>query len=360
MNNMYHELLSAWCNAMLSLQVRDINVPGIYGGIMCPACSRIHGRSADAVYPFLYMAHATSEERYLRAAIDLLAWSDHSSLPDGSWINEPTGNEWKGITVFGALALAEALRHHGEVLDESTRTRWEERLHRAAEFLDGFMTIHTGNINYPVSASAALAVAGEYFSESRYTDHARELAHQVLAYFSQDNKMLFGEGHPGDGITPRGCRAIDLGYNVEESLPALALYGRTVGDEEVLTMVTDSLRSHLEFMLPDGAWDNSWGARNYKWTYWGSRTSDGCHMACALLAGRDPHFAEAARRNTELLAACTHDGLLYGGPHYQEHGELPCVHHTFCHAKALAAALDYRMPESDASVALPREKAVGV
>ena len=39
--------------------------------------------------------------------------------------------------------------------------------------------------------------------------------------------------------------------------------------------VATSLRAHLEFMLPDGAWDNSWGTRNYKWTYWGSRTSDG-------------------------------------------------------------------------------------
>jgi hypothetical protein len=29
--------------------------------------------------------------------------------------------------------------------------------------------------------------------------------------------------------------------------------------------------THLEFMLHDGAWDNSWGTRNFKWTYWGNR-----------------------------------------------------------------------------------------
>ena len=26
----------------------------------------------------------------------------------------------------------------------------------------------------------------------------------------------------------------------------------------------------------DGGWDNSFGTRNNKWTYWGNRTSDGC------------------------------------------------------------------------------------
>jgi hypothetical protein len=85
----------------------------------------------------------------------------------------------------------------------------------------------------------------------------------------------------------------------------------------------------MEFMLPDGAWDNSWGTRNFKWTWWGSRTSDGCHPAYRLLADRDPRFAEVSRRNLALMAACTHDGLLYGGPHYRAAGYAPCIHHTF-------------------------------
>ena len=67
-------------------------------------------------------------------------------------------------------------------------------------------------------------------------------------------------------------------------------------------------------MLPDGAWDNSWGTRNNKWSYWGSRTSDGCQPGYGLLAKKSPEFAEAVRRNTRLLKACTHDGLLHGGP----------------------------------------------
>lgn len=160
----------------------------------------------------------------------------------------------------------------------------------------------------------------------------------------------------------RGCWPVDLGYNVEESLPNLILYGLTTGDEEVLDIVTESLRQHLNFMLPDGGWDNSWGSRNYKWTYWGSRTSDGCQPAYLLLADRDSRFAEAAYRNTKLLKECTNDGILYGGPHYFSHGELPCLHHTICHAKALAAVLNHKpiLDMENIKRVLPRDKAEGV
>ena len=100
-------------------------------------------------------------------------------------------------------------------------------------------------------------------------------------------------------------------------------------------------------MLPDGAWDNSFGSRSNKWTYYGSRTSDGCAPAYVLLADRHPAFMEAARRNIELTKACTYSGLLYGGPHYRRHGEHACTHHTFEHANALACVLENLDKEYD-------------
>ncbi|WP_431211296.1 hypothetical protein ACQ86N_36240 [Puia sp. P3] len=54
---------------------------------------------------------------------------------------------------------------------------------------------------------------------------------------------------------------------MEETLPSLALYGLLNKDEELLQRLTAALRTHMEFMLPDGGWDNSWGTRNYKWTW---------------------------------------------------------------------------------------------
>jgi hypothetical protein len=308
------------------------------------------------------MARATGDAKYVRAGVAVHEWSERQvSRADGSWVNDVTLSSWQGITVFHAIALAEALHHHGLLLDATTRKQWTERLARAAKFLDGFISIETGNINYPVTASYCLALCGQVLGEPRYTERGRGLAHASLVQFTA-NGFLAGEGHPLKGVTAKGCRAVDLGYNVEESLPALALYSVLTGDKVVLDQTIAALRTHMEFMLPDGAWDNSWGTRNYKWSWWGSRTSDGCHPAYVLLADHEPKFREVARRNLELMAACTHDGLLYGGPDYFAHGDLPCIHHTFTHAKALATVLDRGGANLDSieRVALPREEAYGL
>ena len=134
------------------------------------------------------------------------------------------------------------------------------------------------------------------------------------------------------------------------------------GDAEFKALITRTLQAHLEFMLPDGAWDNSFGTRMAKWTYWGSRTTDGCQPGFAVLADANPAFATAVYRNTELMRCCTRDGLLHGGPHYASHAVKPCVHHTFTHAKALAAVLDRGGLAEKISPAapLPRTEADGV
>jgi len=142
----------------------------------------------------------------------------------------------------------------------------------------------------------------------------------------------------------------------------LVMYGLLTKDEEVLDTVTRSMQTHMEFMLPDGGWDNSWGTRNYKWTYWGSRTSDGSQTAYALLANRDARFYKAALKNTQLMQQCTKNGLLYGGPHYIAHNVIPCVHHTFSHIKALATVLEYGDPKLKINadkIVLPREENYG-
>lgn len=358
--NLYSDVLKTWCDSLVGLQIVKAEDIAVHGAIQCPACPRIHGRCADALYPLMYMARTTGDRKYLEAAVRVQAWSDNVTQPDGSWLNEVSGSTWKGITVFGTIALADALHYHGELLDSKVRERWMDRLSRAIKFLDGYMTMNTGNINYPVTSSLAFAAAGRVLGNERYAQRAREFAHDSLKYFTK-NYFLFGEGKPKDATTAKGARPVDLGYNVEESLPALAMYGLMTGDKEVVEYTVNALKTHMEFMLPDGGWDNSWGSRNYKWTWWGSRTSDGCQPAYALLAGHDPVFREVAWRNLEQLAACTHDGLLHGGPHYRVHGEKPCVHHTFTHAKALATVLDHSgavRPEQ--RMELPRGREYGL
>jgi hypothetical protein len=358
----YADLLRIWCDGLIAHQVVEPADPALRGGLLCPACGIIHGRCGDAVYPLLRMAHNTGEAKYLQSALIVHEWSERQvSRADGSWINDVTLSSWQGITVFHAIALAEALHHHGSVLDSATRTRWTERLARAANFLDGFITIETGNVNYPVTASYCFALCGEVLGEPKYTERGRQLAHASLEQFTPGG-LLAGEGHPLKGVSAKGCRPVDLGYNVEESLPALTMYSLLTGDNVVLERTIAALRTHMEFMLPDGAWDNSWGTRNYKWSWWGSRTSDGCHPAFVLLADREASFREAAWRNLELMGACTHEGLLFGGPDYLAHGDLPCIHHTFTHAKALATVLDRGLANlrTTERISLPRDEAYGV
>lgn len=358
---LYTDLLKTWCDGMIARQITEFRDPAFYGGLLCPSCALIHGRCGDAVYPLLKMAHTTGDLKYVRAAKLVHEWSQAQvSRPDGGWVNDVSLSTWQGITVFHAIALAEALHHHGEVLDKPTRAAWTDRLAAAAKFLDGFISIETGNVNYPVTATLAFVLCGQVLGQPHYVERGRKLARRVMEQFTPDG-FLFGEGHPLDGVSPKGCRPVDLGYNIEESLPSLALYSLLAGDKPVEQQVVAALKTHMEFQLPDGAWDNSWGTRNYKWSWWGSRTSDGCHPGFVLMAHHDPRFREAARRNAELMQTTTHDGLLYGGPHYKIHGDLPCIHHTFTHAKALATVLDRgSFPANPERPPLPRDGAYGL
>ena len=356
MANFYFDLLKEWCDALVELQITEHKRPELYGGILCPSCARVHGRCGDAVYPLTYMADVTKDAKYLECAKLLFDWSENMARPDGSYIND-TNSVWNGITVFASIQLGEALLYHGGILDAETIEKWQARLRKAADYL--YSTELRNNINYPITCAASMAVAYHVLKDEKYAAKARKLAHNALEFFTPEG-LIFGEGKPNDTVTKKGCRPVDLGYNVEESLGGLVTYGLLMKDEEVLAAAEKSMLAHLAFMLPDGAWDNSWGSRSNKWTYWGSRTSDGCQIAYGLLADRNPLFAEAAYRNALLYRRCTHGGLLHGGPMYATAKEPPCVHHTFCHAKALAAVLNHGLEAPARRTALPREEAAGL
>ncbi len=356
-------LLKQWAAALIKLQVTDKARTDDYGGIWCPADKMVHGRSGDTIYPFFYLASQTNDSRYADAAVLLYRWMERRvSRPDGSWLNEPQPGSWLGTTVFSAIALGETLKHHGALMEASFKAEITARLKKAGDFIYNTFTIDYGNINYPITASYGLSLLGRLLDEPTFSAKGKELAQQALHFITAKDGFLHGEGDPYYQASKKGCYSVDLGYNVEESLPSLVLYGRLTQDEEVLQAVTRSLQTHLEFMLPDGGWDNSWGTRNYKWTYWGSRTSDGSQPAYALLAGRDPVFYKAALQNTRLMQQCTHDGLLNAGLHYPSLHISPCVHHTFTHIKGLTTILEYGDATAKApaqTLILPREKAYG-
>lgn len=338
--NALSALLRQWCDALVKHQICAPDDPTQDGGLLCPACGRIHGRCADAVAPLLCMAERTGDEAYLHTARRLFAWGENMLCADGS-IRNDAGSDWRGVTVFQAIALHDALARHGHLLRENERAAWMLRLRRMGDWL--FENLAVGAhayINYYAANACAMALLGRLFCETSYLSRAKELADYCFSHVS-GNGLLFGEGSPHDAQTKKGCFSIDAGgYNAEESLPCLTRYAETMRDTDALMRCRALWRAQLHWMLPDGAWDDSVGTRAFKWTYWGSRTSDGCQDALFALGKDEPVFAEAAWRNFLLLRACTHDGLLFGGPDLKQHGDAPCIHHTFCHAKAIAGALD--------------------
>lgn len=341
--NFAFELLADWCVALLKLQNTDASKPAEFGAFRCPACGVLHGRCGDATLPLLYLAQRTQRQVFLDAALHLRTWMLNVEAPDGAWLNDPgPSHTWKGITVFGAVVLAESLHYHSNLLEPVLREAWMKRLRKALNFVSSnFHWNNYSNVNYPVTAAYALALGGRVLGDRVLVERGRDFAVRALEFITEPSRLLYGEGKPYEWRSPKNCVPVDLGYNVEESLQALALYALLMREEHILKPVVATLKAHAQFLLPDGGWDNCWGTRSYKWTWWGSRTSDGCVPAYALLAKRAPEFAATAILNLKQLRACTHSGLLYGGPHQRAHGVAPCIHHTFCHAKSLATLLEH-------------------
>lgn len=361
------KLLTEWMDTFLTYQYTSPH-PALDGGVLCPACARVHGRIGDAVLPLMYLADKTGNSKYLLGAKRLMAWMENVHRPDGSWMNDVHVSDWNGTTVFAAIALYEALHHHGHLLDDSTRNHWKQQLLQAGEFIMNNPFIYSRNrkgmrnmnVNYSASATYALYAIGEMCNRPDFKEEARIVAADLKSYFTDHDYFLYGEGPNIWSETKNGCRPVDLLYNVEESLPNMAFYAAMAKDTELLSLIERSMNTHLEFMLPDGAWDNSWGTRSFKWTYWGGRTSDGFMGGYYLLASRHPAYAEAICRNIKLLKEATHDGLLYGGMHYRVSGIPPCIHHTFGHAKALASFLELPPLKNQPSRELPRDAEYGM
>ena len=189
------DLLRQWCGKLLELQVRSVDNPALKGGILCPACAGIHGRCFDAIYPFLYLADADKDERYLEGAKMLFDWAEQTvSREDGSYVND-TNSEWKGTTVFSVIQLIEALEYHGHLLDQETYDKWKARIAKAAEFLCGFKTFEVCNVNYRITNSLAMHLCGEFLGEEKYIRRGRELAGLAAGQITESG-ILAGEGRP--------------------------------------------------------------------------------------------------------------------------------------------------------------------
>ena len=354
MADKYQKLLIEWCDALLMAQVTD-EKEEFFGSFRCESCAFPHGRADNAIYPLVCAYSLTRDAKYLDGAERLLVFRKKLTLASGAVQNDFT-SAWQGITAFSAIGLLKTLLYFGKILPSSLKREIENCAVSAARWVHDNMVIgFPAYVNYYCAAALVNALYREIYHDEGYQARAKELLDYCLGCFTA-NGLLYGEGKPHDDRSPKGCLPIDIGYEAEESLPCLLHAAELLGDQKALDKLTQHALKLLDFMLPDGGWDNSFGIRNNKWTYYGSRTSDGAIGAFALLAKRDALFGEAAERTYGILASCTANGFLHGGPHYAQNGQKPCVHHTFCHASALADALREGIREPQKRILLPTER----
>ena len=357
MSDKYQKLFIEWCDGLLGAQITDEESP-FFGGFSCQSCHFPHGRADNAVYPFVYAYTLTGDKKYLAAAERLFVFRKKLTLPSGAVQND-FSSPWQGITAFSAIGLLKTLLYFGDKLPHSLKSDVENCALASARWVHENMVVgFPAYVNYYCAAALVNALYACLYGDEAYRARAEELLAYCLNLFTPSG-LLAGEGKPHDDRSPKGCLPIDVGYVAEESLPCLVHAAALLRDDSALAALTAHAERLLDFMLPDGGWDNSFGVRNNKWTYYGSRTSDGVIGAFAYLAKRNPLFGEAAERTFALLKRCTAGGLLYGGPQYFANGQKPCVHHTFCHVCALADALHEGLSETPRTSLPCDEKRVG-
>ncbi|MBE6761299.1 MAG: hypothetical protein E7551_03340 [Ruminococcaceae bacterium] len=362
--NEVYSLLKEWCDYMLDHTVKGIEDPNLKGAMLCPACGFVHGRFADSILAYTLLYTETGDEKYLKAADEAVDWSENNVLtPEGTWYNDINAT-WYGTGLFSAMALGETLHNFKGKIPEDIYNKWYKIFVRMAEGCKVFVHYdwYKPVINYYCGAAAFFAFCYRFLGDEKYKAEANYWEEIISHQFDSDG-LLFGESHPIDDISKKGCYGIDLGYNLEESLQLLIQYALYIEDEVKLKFYCDKALAHLEFIMPDGAIDNSFGSRHNKWTYWGSRTSDGVQEAFPRVAKYDRRFAKTAALNFDLLRRCTVNGAFYGGLMQHDANQPACIHHSFAHTKALALMYLY-MDEKDfenlENVTLPRETAYGI
>ena len=322
------QLLRIWCDTLLSYQIQT-NTPYTNNALLCPACHVIHGRIADLCFPLTVLWAKTGDDSYLAQADRLIDWSEYNLNNERRLWRNDANNPWFGTSAFAAMSMGEAVFYFGDRLPSCYKEKWTAIFTRMtdvfAQMGDEFHPV----TNYRCGISALLALAWRLTGNVFYYERAKYWISRVLNRFDSEG-LLYGEGDPT--AAPDGSHTIDMGYNLEESLPLLLRYATLTGEH--MDFFRARLHDHLAFLLPDGGIDNSFGVRQNKWTYWGSRTSDGLIEGLALVLD-DPVFADACDRVLRLYERCTHNGLL-AMPMAHECGEPTCLHHTFAHAKALA------------------------
>jgi hypothetical protein len=276
----------------------------------------------------------SGDEKYATAAIALGNWLLPLQQATGAWGEEwPNYDGWTGTTADQLLSLAAAYVILKPKMSATESSNWLASINKAADFVQ--TTFPVTNINYSPTGAVALVLAHQASTAPKqaWLDKAKSLVDSIVSSTTADD-FITGEGN-----------GVDLGYNIAQSIGYIALYGLLV-DPKYLTNAVTFLKTHEYFIYPNGAIDNSWGTRSFKWTLEsGTKTAPGVYLSLGLLADKDPTFL----RGEQLAMAYLQDDALDAqnwvvyGPHADRHTTTnpPNIYATFARAQAIATVIEY-------------------
>lgn len=349
----YLEALKPLVDQLVSTQITDPNDPD-YGALVSPSTNPQpnprHSRAAEAVFPLAVAYKHTGEARYKTAAIILGNWLVGLQQDNGAWGEDwPDHDGWNGTTADQLISLAGALELLRPELSESEQQAWDAAITKAADFsLERFPG--TSNINYTPTAAVGLVLAHRAVGKPKtvWLEKAKSLIAHVASKVNEDN-FITGEG-----------KGVDLGYNIAQTIGFIAWYGILQDSPETVDLAASLLKTHQYFMYPNGAIDNSWGTRSFKWTLEsGSKTAPGVHFTFGLLADQDPSLLRGALLALDWLQNHAMDGenrVVYG-PHAYLHDNSnpPSNYQTFARAQSIATAIEFG-PEATEQAPIPAEQ----
>jgi hypothetical protein len=332
----YLKTLYQLSDLLLSTQITKTDPA--YGALVSPSTNPdnqpIHSRGAEAVYPFAVAFKYSQNAKYADAAVLLGNWLTTVQNAAGAWVEEwPATSGWDGTTADQLISMAGAYAILKSRLSAQENGRWVDSITKAADFVQ--TTFPKGNINYTPTGAVALVMASQALPSPKagWLTKAASLMDATLQSINADN-FITGEGS-----------GVDLGYNIAQTIGYIAMYGRILPSPTHVDRAASLLKTHDYFMYPNGAIDNSWGTRTYKWTLEsGTKTAPGVYFSFALLADKDPSF----QRGAQLALAFLRDqslnakGWVAYGPHAARHptSDPPSNYSTFARAQSIATAVE--------------------
>jgi len=349
----YLQALIPLVDQLLTTQITNPDDPD-YGALISPSTNPQpnprHSRAAEAVYPFAVAYKHTQDEKYRTAAVLLGNWLVSIQQDDGTWGESwPDHDGWNGTTADQLISLAGALDLIKKDLKPAERQAWETAITKAADFcVDRFPG--TSNINYTPTAAVGLVLAHRVVENPRtlWLEKAESLIAHVASRVNEDN-LITGEG-----------KGVDLGYNIAQTIGFIAWYGILQNSPETVDFAASVLKTHMYFMYPNGAMDNSWGTRSFKWMLEsGSKTAPGVHFTFGLLVDKDPTILRGAGLALDWLENHSLDAenrVVYGPHAYlHENSNPPSNYPTFARAQSIATAVEYA-PEATQIAPIPAEQ----